>query len=275
MALKDGTNGADYINRRARTLARIYRQAYDFLYNELRKAAPALGNRERALLMIATVDNTIARLDEATKTQLEADIPLVYRTFSDEAKKEIKKLGVAVDPRFSQIHVEAAQAIADDAYLRFARTMQGIKTSAQDFIALAQKETIRSTIAEGQLLGRAAEDVAETVEKQIREQGITALVDRGGKKWELDTYADMLTRQMLANASREGTANTALEYGFDLVRVTSHNSKHDECAVWEGKILSITGKTKGYPTLADAQAAGLFHVGCLHGYYVVAPGLTD
>ncbi len=43
--------------------------------------------------------------------------------------------------------------------------------------------------------------------------------------------------------------------------IISHN-----CTPWQGKILSITGKTKGYPTLEEAKAAKLFHPRCRHAY---------
>ena len=35
---------------------------------------------------------------------------------------------------------------------------------------------------------------------------------------------------------------------------------------WEGKILSLTGKTPNFPTLEEARAAGLFHPNCRHAY---------
>ena len=38
----------------------------------------------------------------------------------------------------------------------------------------------------------------------------------------------------------------------------------DACARWEGRLVSITGATKGLPTLADAEADGLFHPNCVH-----------
>ncbi len=38
----------------------------------------------------------------------------------------------------------------------------------------------------------------------------------------------------------------------------------DKCKAWVGRIVSITGKTPEYPTLADAKAAGLFHPRCTH-----------
>ena len=36
------------------------------------------------------------------------------------------------------------------------------------------------------------------------------------------------------------------------------------CQKWRGQYLSITGATKGFPTLADAQGEGLFHPNCIH-----------
>ena len=38
----------------------------------------------------------------------------------------------------------------------------------------------------------------------------------------------------------------------------------DKCAVWENRLLSISGATKGLPTVDDAIAEGLFHPNCTH-----------
>ena len=55
-----------------------------------------------------------------------------------------------------------------------------------------------------------------------------------------------------------------LEHGEDLIQVSAHNSQCPYCSAWEGKILSLTGTTKGYPTVGDAMMDGLFHEGCRH-----------
>lgn len=61
-----------------------------------------------------------------------------------------------------------------------------------------------------------------------------------------------------------------ISQGHDLVRISTHNTDCPLCKPWEGKILSLTGKTKGYPTLEQARVAGLFHEGCRHamGLYI-------
>lgn len=67
-------------------------------------------------------------------------------------------------------------------------------------------------------------------------------------------------------AHLQGTANRLTEYGHDLVIVSYHPGACPLCVPWENKVLSITGKAEGYPTLDEAKAAGLFHPNCRHAY---------
>jgi hypothetical protein len=58
-----------------------------------------------------------------------------------------------------------------------------------------------------------------------------------------------------------------VEQGHDLIKVSTHRGACPNYASrGKAKILSITGKTKGYPTLEEAKAAGLFHPNCRHAY---------
>lgn len=67
-------------------------------------------------------------------------------------------------------------------------------------------------------------------------------------------------------AHLQGTANRLLEQGHDLVKVSTHSGACELCQPWQGEVLSLTGKTPGYPTIQEARAAGLFHPNCLHAY---------
>ena len=66
------------------------------------------------------------------------------------------------------------------------------------------------------------------------------------------------------------TAQRIKSQGHDLVKISTHKTDCHFCKPWQGKILSITGKTPGYHTLEEAQASGLFHEGCRHamGLYI-------
>jgi hypothetical protein len=53
--------------------------------------------------------------------------------------------------------------------------------------------------------------------------------------------------------------------GSDLVRVSTGGDPMCRlCAPWEGVILSVSGKTKGFPTYEQARQAGCFHPNCVH-----------
>lgn len=52
--------------------------------------------------------------------------------------------------------------------------------------------------------------------------------------------------------------------------IISHN-----CRPYENEVLSLTGRTKGYTTLAEAKANGLQHANCRHSISPYTEGLAD
>ena len=98
----------------------------------------------------------------------------------------------------------------------------------------------------------------------LEDAGLSSLIDKGGKEWTLDRYTEMLIRTKTVEARNAGLSNRILENDGDLVEVSSHGSECELCGPWEGQILSLTGKTPGYPTVDEATADGLFHPNCRH-----------
>lgn len=277
MSLRDGNNGRHLVEAMAgdpnnpNTLAGFYIEAYAQLQGILRANASTMYQKDRAQLMLKRVNEAVQKMDAETKRMIERDVPFIYKKFGNEARAMIKEGGLDVPKEFSSVHIEAAQAMADDAYNRFGMTLQGVQKSAQDYVRLAGQEAIRKKIAGGIISGTDQKEIAKAVQGVIDDQGITALIDKGGKKWKLDTYATMLSKQIMADASRDATRNNAEEFGFDLVQISRHNAE-DQCREWEGKIMSLSGATPGYETIEHAKGIHLFHVNCKHGYNVVIPG---
>lgn len=60
-------------------------------------------------------------------------------------------------------------------------------------------------------------------------------------------------------------------HGEDLIQISYHTSTCEMCAPRNGKVLSLTGQTPGYPTLAEAEGAGLFHPNCRHASSLFIP----
>lgn len=269
MALKDKNNGEKYIERKAANLTKIFDETYTQLIGQLERESGTLWQKNRARMMMQQVEKAIERLEKHVEEFTKDELQTTYLAFAREAKKDLEKQGVNVDARFGQVNTAALAAYSDDTKFKFASAMTGIRNSVQKRISEETKEAIRLQIAAGSAIGTDPKEIAKALQAQLEGEGLTALIDKGGSRWQLDRYANMLAKQQLGDMSRDSTRNTAVEYGFDVVEITSHNSKHEACAKWEGKRLSLTGKTKGIPTLEEAKASGLFHVGCLHGYFVV------
>ena len=112
------------------------------------------------------------------------------------------------------------------------------------------------------------------MQKVSASQGITAFIDKSGRSWNMATYYEMLTRTSTMQVFHQAKVNEYLAHGEDLVVVTYHTPTCKKCAPWGGKILSLTGETKGYPTMEEAKASGLFHPNCRHTYSLWIEGAT-
>lgn len=101
----------------------------------------------------------------------------------------------------------------------------------------------------------------------FKKYGIAYFQDRAGRRWTLDRYIDMATTTTLASVNRQAFFAKSIEWGNDLVRVY-HLGVTPECplcAPFNGKVLSISGKTRGYMTVNEASQSGhLFSYNCDH-----------
>jgi len=253
------------------TLKRAYKEAEDEILN-----ATSYGVYQRRAIQ-TNIKKILTNLGEDVQTWLDEEIPNYYRAGASDAVEQLQFVGadIAVAKNFNLINKEAIAALVDDASRSFGDALTTLNRSANGILSRAAKEEITQRLAIGRIVGANRQDVVKRVKAVLREDGISALVDKSGRRWELDTYADMLVRTKAVEARNRGLANRMVENGYDLVQVSSHSSKHQECAVWEGKILSLTGQTKGYPTVADAEAAGLFHPNCKHAINVITLGLAE
>jgi hypothetical protein len=85
----------------------------------------------------------------------------------------------------------------------------------------------------------------------------------------------MACRTAANGAARQGTFGRMRAAGRDLAVIGGSTSGCELCSDWEGEVVSLDGVTPGYPTLAEAEGAGLFHPNCTHQPYPYVPGLTE
>lgn len=180
----------------------------------------------------------------------------------------------AVETGFTNINQSAVEALVSDAQKSFGDALSTVNRSARQIFNKATQQAIKDRLASGEIAPLDRVKIATDIKQIISDQGVAALTDRSGRQWTLDRYAEMLTRTKIVEARNTGLSNKLAENGYDLVQVSSHGAK-DVCGDWEGKILSLNGRTEGYPTVDEATADGLFHPNCEHAINAVVPDLSN
>lgn len=250
-----------------------FKASYEEIVNEIQGATNfGVANRKAIL---AQIDNILEDLAKVASKEIEKDIPKYYQQGANEAVAQLKNTNAPIEIKtgFNQIHKQAIFALVDDTSTAFGESLSGVSRTANALLGRAVREGITQKIAKGAIAGDALREVKQQIKGVLAEDGLTALVDRGGKKWDLDRYAEMLFRTKMVEARNRGLANRMVENGYDLVQVSAHGAT-DVCGDWEGKILSLTGDTDGYDTVADAEADGLFHPNCKHAINALIPSLA-
>ncbi len=193
-----------------------------------------------------------------------------------------------MDLGMTRLHQEAVGVLAENAALRLGEANNYCAQRLQDMIARAQKLAELSRVSEAQAMigqmqireaslqvlqqsfaqGQTVQQAQRRFLADLQSRGITSFTDKAGREWDMESYADMVARTVSQEAQRHGMQNRCIERGVDLVQVTEHGTDCEVCAPWEGTILSLQGKTEGYPTveeaIGDVDTTGLFHPRCAH-----------
>ena len=117
-------------------------------------------------------------------------------------------------------------------------------------------------------------------------KGITGFTDSAGRSWDLVSYAEVVTRTTTAQTLVDAHLQRLQGMGKDLVIVSDSPEECELCRPYEGKVLSISGRTaKGqhtedgktfrvFDSVAGARAAGVWHPNCRHRVGIFLPGRT-
>jgi len=251
----------------------FYKRAYQEIVDEIQGATKFGKNNRRAILQ--QIEKILTELGVDSQELVKQELPKYYKTGADQAVEQLKSINanVAVSTGFNKVHKEAILAIIDDSAKAIAESISGVGRSASRLLNTAVKEELKFRLAAGETSGEALEQTKKKIKGVLQDEGLSALTDKSGRKWELDRYTEMLIRTKGVEARNTGLVNRLIENGYDLVQVSAHGAT-DVCESWEGKILSATGQTKGYPTVADAESDGLFHPNCKHAINVIVLDLA-
>ena len=138
-------------------------------------------------------------------------------------------------------------------------------------------DIINYTVMEVSSGYKTSEQAIRSTIKQWADKGVPALIDRSGREWSPESYVRTVIRSTNNNMINEMQDARFIEYGVELVEVSSHSGARPLCAPYQGRIYSIRGDHPRYSPLSSTsigQAAGLFGVNCRHRKYPYVEGVS-
>lgn len=194
-----------------------------------------------------------------------------YKMGLESAEVDLDKVGqLQIKGTFTQTHQRAVEALANEVVGKLDATHLRILRSTQDIYRRAVAEAVRGVVAGAEPRIDAAQRVLNT----FANQGVTGFIDNAGRSWNLASYSEMATRSATGRAAINGHIQRMQDNDRDLVMVSQHGEECELCRPWEGRVLSISGEHDSYPSLAEAEAEGLFHPNCAHNLSAYIHNLT-
>lgn len=135
--------------------------------------------------------------------------------------------------------------------------------------------------------GQARQKALSNAIRLMSDESIPCFIDKKGKQWSAEAYANMYARTNVHKMSIETVDKRNKDYGNDLYIVDKHSGAREKCAPWQGKIISKDNrsgyvedasgkKIKFYPqsTTTYGEPDGLFGINCSHNKVPFIPNVS-
>ncbi|GAG56952.1 unnamed protein product, partial [marine sediment metagenome] len=225
------------------------------------------------------IDTLIKKLNRMSVRWVKESVPMAYRKSYVVAKTSLEILGAKKDVLFNpQKHrlsiedyiertmkdlVTANQSIKNNVnmYLYLARRASAGLMQIQQF-GIDDEEVISSIITDTMAEGRERAYASKRIHEYLRLKLLDGkFIDKAGRNYNLRSYSEMVARTRLRQAQTDAVLNLCEQYENDLVQWSKHANPCADCAQYEGKIYSLSGKHPEYPLL---PAKPPLHPRCEH-----------
>lgn len=263
----------DLLEQLAKTTRDIYGNATESMLEQVAKLSAA-GPVDPDAWAVQKLSETSRLRDRVTVVvdQLDQLAPDAI----EQAIRDAYTVGLAGGPGvtggFTRTHTRAVDALAAQTVGAVRQANTQILRSIDD----QYRRIIAEVAAPGVVTGtRTRLQATQQALDRFAANGITGFRDSRGRNWSIDSYAEMSTRTATGRAQVQGTLDRFTDQGRDLVIVSDHAGECHLCRPWEGRVLSISGRDRLYPSVADAQTGGLLHPNCRHSLAAYIEGLTQ
>lgn len=255
-----------YLEGKIKELDRLYGKAQKDLLRYLAKVDITEFQKYRTEAILKQVKTTVKVLNGGAREWAVKTIPYAYKRGVDIAAQRLKALKVTEKVAFdAQIHTSGINILADQVTMDLLEANGSIRKNFSRFIRITQQrimedKAISEMIAEGIIRGETRRAVSDRMLNEFRRRlGEEKFITIKGRNYRPDKYAELVARTRTREATGQGTINSCLQYGMDLVQIDVHADACDYCQQFMGRIYSISGNHPEFPMLEEDPP---FHPNC-------------
>lgn len=263
-------------------LIAIYEQAEKRLFAIIQKkgAFASAAVYERSLLQ--QVQKELNRLKANSAKTVDELVIENYQNSLNELIEDLKKIGAPIDTditpaqlSMSKLNTRQIELIARNATGDFNKAINIIGRRTQDMIRTVTLEATAQKLSTGQTIRQMQKSLTEI----FKAQNVFSVPYKNGASMPIKKYAEMTARSTTAETQNKAQTTQGMEWGYDLVEMTSHSPTCPICAMYQGRVYAITkeaanGKYKApdgtplmFPYLYDtafAKGYETIHPNCRH-----------
>lgn len=171
-------------------------------------------------------------------------------------------IAAAAEFQFTGTHLNTVRILGDNLANRLKPTLALVGRNVDDAYRRVGLEQVAAGVAGGASRREVSKAIADRLVREHVTTSLTGFVDGAGRRWQLDTYAEMVARTTTREAMSAGTAARMRDTGQVLITITSHEHAADVCTPYDGQTFALPGTSHPeYPTIDDMPP---FHPNCLH-----------
>lgn len=212
--------------------------------------------------LLANIDDEIRVLNQFSEAWMNGNIPGEYGAGIDEAYQYYRNANVQMTKVMA--NNRALTGIINSAVGKMTDANLYMGRQIQDEIRQAGIDAVAEKITQGQTIKQMQRSFLDRLTNP--DTGLLDIKDKNGRSLNPVSYAEMVSRTTVAEATNRGTMQQVQDSGFDLVKMSSTYATCPICAVFEGRVYSISGRDKRYPKLSKAFPSGYstVHPNCTH-----------
>lgn len=268
------------IKRISNAYATEYKSLFNFVMNELivNFGVGATPSQADVYALLAQIETRLTALDNVTMEAVKKELETTYLASTINYKKVVEEINnvdeMLLAVPFSMLNTYRVERLisetSEDLLFATKHVNKECKKAIQEvFNKHIQLQAFKDTAYKDVMRAIEKELTATSFKELLTKRGFSGLIDSRGRRWNLSTYTKLVVTSKMSEAYHEALQEEAMEEDFDLA-IISENGATDHCRHFEGMVISLNGRTKGYLTYQQLKATGrIFHPHCRHTCYPV------